>query len=79
MSAGTPKSSAAIGDVIMIGGHHVGEGRRMGEILEVIGDPDNEHYRVRWEDGRETLFYPSTDATIQKGKGRRRRTGTQAS
>ena len=79
MSAGTPKSPAEIGDVIVIGGHHVGEGRRMGEILEVIGEPGNEHYRVRWEDGRETFFYASTDATIHKAKGRRRRKGAQAS
>jgi hypothetical protein len=51
----------------------------MGEILEVIGERDHEHYRVRWEDGRETVFYASADATIRKGKGRRRRTGAQPS
>ena len=76
MSTGTAKSPTAIGDVIEIGGHHVGEGRRTGEILEVIGEGDHEHYRVRWEDGRESLFYASSDATIRKAKGRRRRVAT---
>ena len=54
------------GDVVVIEGHHVGEGRRSGEILEVLGDVGHEHYRVRWEDGRETVFYPSSDATIHQ-------------
>jgi hypothetical protein len=53
------------GDVVVIEGHHVGEGRRTGEILEVLGEPGHEHYRVRWEEGRETVFYPSSDATIR--------------
>jgi hypothetical protein len=63
---------AAEGDVIVIDGHHVGESRRVGEILEVLGDPGNEHYRVRWDDGRETVFYPrSGDATIKRKEGAR--------
>ncbi|MGE5274043.1 MAG: DUF1918 domain-containing protein [Verrucomicrobiota bacterium] len=53
------------GDVVVIEGHHVGEARRSGEILEVLGEPGHEHYRVRWEDGRETVFYPSSDATVR--------------
>ena len=53
-----------IGDLIEIGGKHVGESRRTGQILEVIGQPGHEHYRVRWEDGRETLFYPSDHASV---------------
>jgi hypothetical protein len=52
--------------MVVIEGHHVGEGRRMGEILDVLGEPGHEHYRVRWEDGRETVFYPSSDATIHR-------------
>ena len=69
MSTGTLKSPASIGDVIVIGGHHVGEGRRMGEILEVIGERDHEHYRVRWEDGRETVFFASTTRQFTRGRG----------
>ena len=53
------------GDHVTVEGHKVGDGRREGEILEVLGEPEHEHYRVQWEDGRETLFYPSSDATIK--------------
>ena len=55
----------AVGDVIVGGGHHVGGERNMGEILEVRGDPAHERYRVRWEDGHESIFQPADgDATI---------------
>ena len=60
------------GDMVVIEGHHVGEGRRTGEILEVLGKTGHEHYRVRWEDGRETVFYPSGDATIRHQVARTR-------
>lgn len=56
---------ADVGDLIVIEGHRVGESRRTGEILEVLGDAGHEHYRVRWEDGSETLFYPSNDAVVR--------------
>jgi hypothetical protein len=32
---------------------------RHGEIVEVLGATHHEHYRVRWEDGRESIHYPS--------------------
>jgi hypothetical protein len=63
---------AAVGDVIEIVGHRVGEGRRSGEIVEVLGAPEHVHYRVRWEDGRETVFYPSSDAVVHHRPARRR-------
>jgi len=67
---------AGVGDVVEIHGHHVGEGRRSGEVLEVLGKPEHEHFRVRWEDERESLFYPSSDAIIvhagRRSKGRKR-------
>ncbi len=56
---------AKVGDLIVIEGHTVGEGRRTGEIVEVLGEPGREHYRVRWEDDHESVFYPSHDATIR--------------
>jgi hypothetical protein len=66
MSRSTQEWNAAVGDVIVIEGHHVGDSRRAGEILEVLGGPGHEHYLVRWDDDRETVFYPSSDATIRK-------------
>jgi hypothetical protein len=71
MSESTRQSRAQVGDVIVVEGHRLGESRRMGEILEVLGEPDHEHYRVRWDDGRETVFYPSSDARIQRATSRR--------
>lgn len=54
-----------IGDVLVIAGHRVGERERTGEILEVLGEEGHEHYRVRWEDGHESVFYPSSDAIVR--------------
>ena len=59
-----------VGDMVVVEGHRVGEGRRVGEILEVLGEPGHEHYRVRWEDGHESVFYPSSDAIIKHARRR---------
>ena len=55
-----------VGDVVVIEEHRVGEARRLGEILEVLGESARQHYRVRWDDGRESIFYPSNDAVIRR-------------
>lgn len=57
--------AAEVGDLIVIAGHHVGEGERVGEILEVLGELPHESYRVRWDDGHESVFRPGSDATIK--------------
>lgn len=56
---------AEVGDLIEIHGHRLGEHSRFGEILEVLGAAGHEHYRVRWEDDRESIFTPGNDATIR--------------
>ena len=61
------------GDVVSIHGHHVGEAERTGEVLEVLGEPGHEHFRVRWEDGHESLFYPSSDAVVRPAKNGRKK------
>jgi Domain of unknown function (DUF1918). len=53
------------GDLVVVHGHHLGEPSRTGEILEVLGEPGHEHFNVRWEDNHVSVFYPSSDATIQ--------------
>jgi hypothetical protein len=73
MSSAAVEFPAEVGDLIVIEGHHVGESRRTGEVLEVIGEPGHEHYRVRWEDGRDTVFYPSNDATVHRATRHPRR------
>lgn len=58
---------AQIGDRIVIEARKVGSGRRTGEIEEVIRGVGGDHYRVRWDDGHESIVYPSSDASIQSG------------
>ena len=58
--------SGIAGDVVVISGHRVGERARLGEILEPLGEPDHKHYRVRWDDGSESVFYPGSDAAIRR-------------
>ena len=52
------------GDLIEICRHGVGESGQAAEVLSVLGEPGHEHYFVRWEDGRESIF-PGSDATIR--------------
>ena len=59
------------GDIVVISGHHVGEPERMGEILERLGTPGHVHYRVRWDDESESLFYPGSDASIRPSRHHR--------
>ena len=70
----TQESRAQAGDIVEITGHRVGNAPRAGKILEVLGEPGERRFRVRWEDGHESLFYPSSDAVVRPartgGKGR---------
>jgi hypothetical protein len=57
---------AKVGDEIVVDAAHTGEMPREGEVLEVRSDGGVVHYRVRWHDGHETLFYPgSTTHTVR--------------
>ena len=69
----TATHEARVGDIVVVSGHHVGDRERLGEIIEVLGEDGHAHYRVRWEDGRETVFYPGSDATIRPASPKRRR------
>jgi hypothetical protein len=56
---------ASAGDRLIVHGHHLGEPERDGEILEVIGPQGAPPYLVRWEDGRVSTLYPSSDVFVQ--------------
>jgi len=64
---------AEVGDRIKITGHAVGDTPRNGEIIEVLGEPGHEHFRVRWENGHESINFPAEDAIISHPKARRTR------
>jgi hypothetical protein len=67
--AGDP---VAPGDVIEITGHSVGDAPRTAEVIEILGANEREHYRVRWEDGHESVLYPGEDAVVRHARRRRR-------
>jgi len=74
MSETKPSDGVRPGDVVEITGHRVGDTPRTGEILEVLGGPGQQHFRVRWGDGHESVFYPSSDAVVRRARsGAKRR------
>jgi len=62
---------ARIGDTVEVVGHHVGEARRLGTIVEILGEPARPHYRIAWEDGHETVLYPGADVRVKPAKRKR--------
>ncbi len=66
--------SARIGDVVQTRGLR-GQPPRRGEIIELLGRDEHERYRVRWEDGHESIVYPADGVLIQPGRPHARRGG----
>jgi hypothetical protein len=50
-------SAVRAGDSIAVGGLSGAPARR-GVVLEVLGAGAHEHYRVRWDEQHESLFFP---------------------
>ena len=62
------------GDVVVVHGHTTGDPGRTGVILEVLGTGSgHEHYRVRWDEEHESVYWPGSDASIRPGSRRTRR------
>lgn len=55
---------ASVGDELIVDAMASGHPRRAGEIIEIRTTGDVEHYVVRWDDGRETVFYPGSEAHV---------------
>ena len=63
---------AAVGDRLIIKGHHLGEHPRDAEVLDVLGEGGEPPFRVRWEeDGHVSLLFPGSDAQIEHLRGGR--------
>jgi hypothetical protein len=60
---------AKVGDRVVTEGAHVDAPRRVGEVLEVMHDDGQPPYRVRWEDGHESLWYPGADSHLMTEPG----------
>ena len=56
---------ASVGDEIVVRGHHVADPDRDGVIIEVRGVDGGPPFLVRWSDGHEGLFFPSSDASVK--------------
>jgi hypothetical protein len=66
------------GDVIEIHPRSTAHAARSGVITAVLGDPGHEHFRVRWDEEHETLFWPGSDATVIRRPARGRRVSGDA-
>jgi hypothetical protein len=62
---------ANIGDKIVVHSRRVGEPGRQGVITALRRPDGSPPYVVRWDDGREVVFYPSADSTITQPTRRR--------
>jgi Domain of unknown function (DUF1918) len=54
------------GDEIVVAGHAVGQAQRTAVIEEVLGEAGHERFRVRWDDGHESVLSPGDDAVIHR-------------
>jgi hypothetical protein len=77
MTASVPRADVRPGDWITV--HQIGGGvPRRGEVIEVLGRPGHEHYRVRWDEQHESIHFPSEGTSIEhraprSGGAKRRR------
>jgi hypothetical protein len=55
---------AQVGDELVVKGLHVGDPERKGVITEVHGQHGRPPYLVRWDDGHESSFFPSSGTVV---------------
>ncbi|RMH78624.1 MAG: DUF1918 domain-containing protein [Actinomyces sp.] len=58
------------GDRIIVESNKVGSPTRRGEVVEVLAEGDHPRYRVRWDDGHESVFTPGPDAHAEPAGSR---------
>ncbi|MCI3929465.1 MULTISPECIES: DUF1918 domain-containing protein [unclassified Streptomyces] len=56
---------ASVGDRLLIHGRIVGQHDRNAEVIEVLGADGGPPYRVRFEDGHETVMSPGPDTVVR--------------
>ncbi|MFJ8309394.1 MULTISPECIES: DUF1918 domain-containing protein [unclassified Streptomyces] len=56
---------ASVGDRILVHGRTVGQHDRQAEVIEVLGPDGSPPFRVRFEDGHETLMSPGPDTVVR--------------
>lgn len=63
MTTSSRKTSAQPGDWVEARGLP-GQASRRGQIVEVMGQGDHEHYRVRWDERHESILYPADGVLV---------------
>lgn len=58
---------AKVGDRVVTEGVHVDSPRREGRVVDVTGQDGAPPYRVRWNDGHESLWFPGPDSRVVSG------------
>ncbi|TDT94119.1 uncharacterized protein DUF1918 [Streptomyces sp. 846.5] len=56
---------ARVGDRILVHGRTVGQQDRQAEVIEVLGPDGTPPFRVRFDDGHETLMSPGPDTVVR--------------
>lgn len=56
-------ADAQVSDWLEARGIH-GEPPRRGEIIEILGRPGHEHFRVRWDEQHESIVYPADGVSV---------------
>jgi hypothetical protein len=69
MSAKDTPAAARVGDLLETRGIH-GEPARRGQIVEILGEPGHEHYKVRWDEQHESIVYPADGVYVIRKKSR---------
>jgi hypothetical protein len=65
MTSNVSTASARPGDWIIARGV-ADRPARKGEIIEVLGGLEHLHFRVRWDEEHESLFYPADGVTVER-------------
>ena len=56
---------AQVGNELVVRGLHLGDAERRGVITEVRGENGAPPYLVRWSDGHESSFFPSSGTVVE--------------
>ncbi|MFF9769445.1 DUF1918 domain-containing protein [Streptomyces sp. NPDC053086] len=63
---------ASKGDRLVVHGRVVGQHDHVVEVVEVLGTEGNPPYRVRSENGHETIMSPGPDCQVRHGEEQHR-------
>ncbi|UGY90457.1 DUF1918 domain-containing protein [Streptomyces gobiensis] len=56
---------AEVGDKLLVHGRTVGQHDRIAEVIEVLGEDGQPPFRIRYEDGHETVMSPGPDSVVR--------------